>query len=321
MSGFDICLHYGDVFNDYVKNPKQKGTNRMNIAALREMNDVLNAYKPFIRKAALVALLLQRIDGGLYRQWVRIERSVKDQRRLYYACKMNLRTYGIDEHQYKAIMYSIKKLRNRYEYVSTVVFNEYVKLTPLKEYEEVLQQSGTTLDEVLDKVLENNDDCSLTDPVFERFADDVIIHANSVEYLTRLQEYKDRKHAQGQQRKAEETQAKAELQYQLVTEKLTREANNIHQKLMKSFDGKCLLDADMLHRYRMHGVKFIKILVASKVKAGAKAKVFYINKSYQLSPTLGTHTMIFNANDAIPKSVQKMIDDNVIVVQEIIIPA
>ena len=129
MSEYDYMAKYNKIFSDFVDIHEDTGIgiNKRNKEGMMMINDALITYTPVLRRCILISALLKEIDRGLAGQWLNICKSLKRQKGLFLGCKRNLKKYGINSEQLKAIEISVKKYKERLIRIKDSIIVEYLR--------------------------------------------------------------------------------------------------------------------------------------------------------------------------------------------------
>lgn len=190
MRAYDSHVIYKRIFNKYISSNTTSNPNRRNYIALKYINNILDEYALVERKFELFQMLLEDIDDLLFEQWknivdanIRILNSLK-------RCAVRLSKSGIDDSQYKSIIYRVNIYHERMSRILNYIYPEYIRLTPYYEY----RDGRDTFDDVIVGCLALNDDLAINDKFFKEFVTSIkTVIQDSDEYESRLQRYKTRK--------------------------------------------------------------------------------------------------------------------------------
>lgn len=321
MDKYEYNVKQSKILHDYIGQDKKVKINGYNLETLGEINEALDNYKLVSTKFFLVSSLLKKINFNLASQWIRICSSLRNQKELFFACKMKLKECGITKEQRNAILYSIKLFTERCIRIENDILPEYFNLTPLMEYEEKLMAKGQTLNDFLNSHLDNKgkrfEDEELNN-ITDAIMDEV---GNDTRYLNRLNDYMNMINAKVDKYKSEKKSENLKKNINAAQDRLTYLANGVHKNIICNLSKFANFDFDKVHQYKVNGEKYVKIIIACKVYHGSsKGALYYVNKSEELSTSL-SNSLVLAEKDPIPDKIQKMVDENKIVITEILFPA
>jgi hypothetical protein len=321
MNEFDYGRKYSKIFVDYLEQKDIIKLNKLNVAAIRRLNEVMELYRPVGRRFAIVTKLLERIDEPMKWKWVNILKSLKRQKELYHVCKMQLKTCGITLEQYKAIVREFDLFKKRFTDINSNIFPEYIKFTPLKEFEEELIAKGDSLDNMLnDYISEHENVYRMHDDDFEVIANDIFKKSTNTDYLKRLQQYHEDMELLKQRNKRVQKEEKLIKNKQAAEEKLLGFSKIVYKNINGNLNGLKKLDFDKIIELKNRGENNVKIIIAYKISSNKNTRGYYINKQGELTGAI-VNALILAENESIPEVTQQMVDENKIAIAEVVFPA
>lgn len=325
---YDYSVRQHDILHNYLSQEKIVKLNKYNTKALMKVNDVLITYTPILQKFLLISSLLKVIENKLASQWIRINTSLKKQKYLFLSCKFKLKECGITEEQYNAIVYSVDKFQKRLLWIETHILPEYFVLTPLKEYEEKLNAEGNSLDSILNEYIKNHktndgnniNGIDIEDDFFDDIANNIMQEiSDNVEYIERFEKYYTRKQLLLEKTKQEKKEEKIKNNIEMAKDKLACLSRDVHKNINYRLDKFHHFDFNKILEYKEKGEKLVKIIIACKVTSRKNASLYYVSRNETLSHSL-SNAMVLSEFESIPNSIQKMVDENKIVITEILFP-
>lgn len=319
MNEYDYGFMYDAEVKKYLRSNEKRPVNKNNLFVLREINSKIDdSHNLIIRKFVLLAGLLKKIDYGKYRSWIGIMHSLKIQRSLLLVCKLKLKECGIDELQTKAIVFSLNKYIKRLHRIQNHLFQEYIEITPLKEFDEKLRNDdGKSIDILIMEKLDENDDESVLSPVFKEIIDDIMKFVDCSSYEQRLEEYNKECYKKIKEKKQRYRDEQNKILKTKAVHRLSVNSVLVRDKISTYRKGHNI-DFDRLKKLKANGVMDVKIYIATKINTNA-SKIYYINKEGELKPSLH-FAYIFELNEKPPKAVQDMVDNNQIEILDITFP-
>lgn len=143
-----------------------------NVMLTRQTNDVMADCDKLTRKLNIIYGMLIRLkddvkdtDDVMYTIYLRLIRncrtlrdSITKQIRFLHVLKNAVKVKTISEEIMKEYKYALKSISNRLERVSATIFPTYFEPTPFGAYDKYLKGLGSSLDEDLDRYLEQCED-------------------------------------------------------------------------------------------------------------------------------------------------------------------
>jgi hypothetical protein len=279
-------------------------------------------YGPTIRKFSLITKLLKSIDDVLHAQWINILSSLKKQKGLFSSCRKCVKNNGLTQEQYTAIMYFLNKYRERIIRINDLIAPEYYELTPLKEYEEELIANGQTLDDILNNILNEYNDFSVSEEeIFGPIAEEIINKASkNTAYIERLERYNQIRAIRVQKIQSDIKSKKLTKNLEIAEARLINLSRIVNHNINNNISGYRKFDFDKILKYKQQGEKLVKVIIACKVSGRSNASLYYVSKNETLTNSL-CNALILGENECIPTVIQEMVDNHKIVVSEVLFPA
>lgn len=320
-NGLERVKYYQELMKDFLDtnlNSEQKTINKANADLIKKINDYIDSYYYFSRLTYVISLIIQEyLDKAAFSNYLRIKVSCKEQYHLFLCLKRALKRAPITEQRYyDAMNYSIKKSKERLDYLLDNVIFEYVKITPLYDYYNYLIKNGSSLKENIVECIDFDDVNNIANDTqvqdYLEKINKILEQENSKEYLINLEKYIERRERihQINLKEKEERLEKKKLQ---SIEKAQKCLDDKKNKMFKNFDnGRChyyLSNKDFSeseYSLKENGFNEFKFILISKPNiTGAKSN-WYLQNDGTLSKTF-TKNCILMPTYQMPKDLLNQI--------------
>lgn len=322
---------------DDIKSEKLNNKNLEIIRCINEYNDKFYYFNRIIRIISNYFKSMIDDDASKYgyKKIFDIWNSVKSQQFVIgYHSKKVIKKIALTADLYKAFKYSIGSCINRFDYLLDNVIIEYINITPLYDYKNILEEKGSSLYEDILEFFPIDITIEKDDPLIQSYIELVNVKTlNREEWKDNFNKYKEKYDEDISFRNKYKAEQKVEAKrnnaenVQII---LNNSANMLYHNFELAFQYSCYDNRAYvsLVKVKERALEFkeqnkcndAKILLLAKVFTGSKGITKYYNAdSYELMSNSIKNATIMKVDDPIPDEIQKLVDEFKMVYFEFII--
>jgi len=298
----EMSAMYIRVFNQYISKPKKiPPKDKLNKQAILNIDSTLNSFNIMSKKFDIIHIILKNINDVLSIQWLEIVNTNKQICSEFDKCMRNLKHYGIDDVTYRSISYKLNTYAERMTRINDTILPEYIRLSPLKEYDEELKLHQESLDALITGTLLENKNSNFNDDCFRQLIEDILICCDTTTYKERLDKYLDISRKQDEITSDRVIKMKEMRSKRFVLERLRKYADNTRFNISHRTPG-YNINFTTLTNMRHNGQKYAKVVIAGYISSEDK-RIYYITEDGSM--VLGLQrASIFKCGDPLPSNIK-----------------